>query len=135
MFREHDHRRAPTFDESDPERAARLHATTDLDRETYTRTGFQPVECRSCGACVRVRKNSEKHTSIQWAGDSSSRCPVLAEWRAGADRPRGEDTCPRMLASIRYAYAEGLITLAHGVDPADEEHMVNPLLATERGSS
>ena len=127
MFREHDHRRAPTFDESDPERAARLHATTDLDRETYTRTGFQPVECRSCGACVRVRKNSEKHTSIQWAGGADRNCPVLTEWRSGGQPPAGEDTCPRLLSSIRYAVSEGFITLVEGVDPADEEHMVNPL--------
>lgn len=36
-----------------------------------------------------------------------------------------------MLASIRYAYSEGLITLAESVDPVDEEHMVNPLYIPE----
>lgn len=131
MFKKDDARRAPTWDETDPERAARLHAHTALDRETYTRAGFQPVECRSCGACVTVRKNSEKHTSIQWTEGSDRACPVLTEWRGGGERPQGEDTCPRMLASIRYAYAEGLITLAEGVDPADSDHMVNPLYAPE----
>jgi len=131
MFKEHDSRRAPTWDDIDPARAARLHAYTDLDRETYTRAGFQPVECRNCGVCVSVRKNSEKHTSIQWTEGSDRDCPVLTDWRSGGDRPEGEDTCPRMLQSIRYAYAEGLITLAEGVDPADEEHMVNPLYIPE----
>lgn len=131
MFRQHDSRRAPTWDETDPARAARLHGDTDLDRETYTRAGFHPVECRACGTCVSVRKNSEKHTSIQWTASSDRACPVLAEWRDGGERPPGEDTCPRMLASIRYAYAEGLITLADGVDPADADHMVNPLYVPE----
>ena len=130
-FKQHDSRRAPTWDETDPARAARLHSYTDLDRETYTRAGFQPVECRACGAGAQVRKNSEKHTSIQWTDSSDRACPVLTEWRAGGERPEGEDTCPKMLASIRYAYAEGLITLAEGVDPADAEHMVNPLYTAE----
>lgn len=131
MFKQFDSRRAPTWDEIDPERAARLHSYTDLDRETYTKAGFQPVECRACGTCVKVRKNSEKHTSIQWADGSDRACPVLTDWRAGGERPEGEDTCPTMLASIRYAYAEGLITLVETVDPADEEHMVNPLYVPE----
>lgn len=131
MFKQHDSRRAPTWDETDPARAARLHGDTDLDRETYTRADFHPVECRACGTCVSVRKNSEKHTSIQWTASSDRACPVLAEWRDGGERPPGEDTCPRMLASIRYAYAEGLITLADGVDPADADHMVNPLYVPE----
>ena len=46
MYKQHDSRRAPTWDETDPARAARLHAHTDLDRETYTRAGFQPVDCQ-----------------------------------------------------------------------------------------
>lgn len=130
-FKQNDSRRAPTWDETDPARAARLHADTDRDRHTYTRSGFQPVDCRACGTRAFVRKNSEKHTSIQWRDSSDRNCPVLNEWRGGAEIPEGEDTCPRMLASIRYAYAEGLITLAEGVDPEDAEHMVNPLYLPE----
>lgn len=130
-FKQHDSRRAPTWDEVDPARAATLHAYTDLDRETYTRSGFQPVACRNCGTGVLVRKNSEKHTSIQWAEGSDRNCPVLNDWRAGGEVPQGEDTCPNMLASIRYAYAEGLITLSESVDPADQTHMVNPLYSAE----
>lgn len=131
MFKRDDSRRAPTWDTIDPARAERLHAYTELDRETYTQDGFQPVECRSCGTGVAVRKNSEKHTSIQWREGSDRSCPVLTEWREGGERPAGEDTCPRMLASIRYAHAEGLITLTEGVDPVDSTHMVNPLYAPE----
>lgn len=130
-FKQHDSRRAPTWDETDPARAARLRADTALDRETYTRSGFQPVECHTCGTSVFVRKNSEAHTSIQWRDGSDRSCPVLTGWRENGDQPQGEDTCPRMLVSIRYAYAEKLITLAEGVDPVDAEHMVNPLRVAE----
>lgn len=131
MFKQNDSRRAPTWDETDPARAARLHAYTELDRSTYTEAGFQPVDCRNCGTRALVRKNSEKHTSIQWAQGSDRNCPVLTDWRSGGEVPEGEDTCPNMLASIRYAYAEGLITLAESVDPADDEHRVNPLYIPE----
>lgn len=124
-------RRAPTWDETDPARAARLREYTALDRETYTRSGFQPVECHTCGACAFVRKNSEAHTSIQWRDGSDRACPILTNWRAGGEQPAGEDTCPRMLSSIRYAYSEGLLTLSEGVDPADDDHMVNPLYVPE----
>lgn len=130
-YKRGDARRAPTWDETDPARAARLHAHTDLDRETYTRSGFQPVDCQSCGTRAFVRKNSEKHTSIQWRDGSDRQCPVLSDWRSGGEIPEGEDTCPRMLASIRYALSEGLITLAEGVDPVDASHMVNPFYTPE----
>lgn len=131
MFKKDDARRAPTWDETDPARAAQLRAYTELDRSTYTEAGFQPVDCRNCGTRALVRKNSEKHTSIQWAQGSDRNCPVLTDWRSGGEVPEGEDTCPNMLASIRYAYAEGLITLAESVDPADDEHRVNPLYIPE----
>ena len=49
-FKQGDSRRAPTWDETDPARAAQLHAHTDLDRETYTRAGFQPVDCQNCSS-------------------------------------------------------------------------------------
>ena len=131
MFKQNDARRAPTWDDTDPARAEQLHAHTALDRETYTRAGFQPVDCNNCGTRAYVRKNSEKHTSIQWRDGSDQNCPVLSMWRSGEEIPDGEDTCPNMLASIRYAYAEGLITLAEGVDPVDPEHMVNPFFTPE----
>ena len=131
MFKQNDSRRAPTWDETDPARAARLHAHTELDRSPCTEAGFQPVDCRNCGTRALVRKNSEKHTSIQWAQGSDRDCPVLTEWRSGGEVPEGEDTCPNMLASIRYAYSEGLITLAASVDPADDKHRVNPLYIPE----
>ncbi|HBD21655.1 MAG TPA: hypothetical protein DC059_03115 [Dietzia sp.] len=38
---------------------------------------------------------------------------------------------PRMVASFRHAYAEGLLTIAEGVDPGEDEHMVKPLYAPE----
>lgn len=120
---ETDNRRAPTFDE-DPARRAALEHATDRDHETYTAQGYQPVECRYCRAEVSVRKNSEKHTSIRWPAAAVEQCPERDSWHEERD-----GTCPRMRQSIRHAFAEGIITLAAGVDPEDEEHMVNPLVA------
>ena len=118
---ETDNRRAPTFDD-DPKRRAKLEADTEKDRDTYTRAGYQPVECRYCHAQVSVRKNSEKHTSVQWPAEAVSTCPMRERWSEEKDA-----TCPRMRQSIKHAYAEGIIALSSGVDPEDDEHMVNPL--------
>ncbi|WP_333618089.1 hypothetical protein [Dietzia sp.] len=123
-----DNRRAPTFDDQ-PDRRAQLEAATAKDRETYTANGYQPVECRYCHAEVEVRKNSEKHTSVQWPRKATDTCPLRDQWHL-----ERESTCPKMRQSIKHAYAEGIITLASGVDPEDEEHMVNPLfVAPEHG--
>lgn len=122
MFRENDSRRAPTFDDQ-PAKRARLRSLTDADKDLYTHAGYDPVTCNHCGACVRVRKNSPPHTSIQWTGDSAAACPVMSGWRDGTVDRGDDDTCPRMQASIAYAYAEGLITLHPSVDPATTEDL------------
>lgn len=33
-----------------------------------------PVDCRRCGAGVRVRKSSWNQTSVQWTGPALDRC-------------------------------------------------------------
>ena len=45
--------KAPDFS-NDPERAARVHAATERDREHYLRGGMREIECRACHACVLV---------------------------------------------------------------------------------
>lgn len=119
---ETDNRRAPTFDD-DPDHRARLEAATQLDRETYMVSGYQPVTCTFCRAQVHVRKNSEKHTSVQWTAEAATSCPVRDQWAQERDH-----SCPRLRQTIDHAYAEGLITLAPDVDPTDADHMVNPRL-------
>ena len=51
---------------ADPARVERVHDATARDREHYLRGGMTEIECRSCHACVSVKKTSPHHTSVQW---------------------------------------------------------------------
>jgi hypothetical protein len=73
--------------------------------------GLRPHTCRSCGTCVLVKKNSLKHTSIQWTTDAVSSCPVFA----ASDVPTALlDTCPKLSDSIGDAVREGELAVADG---------------------
>lgn len=73
--------------------------------------GLRPHECRACGTCVLVKKNSINHTSIQWTTNAAGSCPVFA----GADRPTALlDTCPKLSDSIDDAVREGTLAVADG---------------------
>lgn len=52
--------------------------TTRADHFEYLEEGLTPLACGHCGAVVRVKKNSPKHTSIQWNRDAERTCPFLA---------------------------------------------------------
>ncbi|MAU82724.1 MAG: hypothetical protein CME34_12770 [Gordonia sp.] len=103
--------KAPDFDD-DPERLAAVHAATERDRAHYLRGGMREIECRSCHACVLVKKTSTFHTSVQWTADARERCNELERaddggkaLLPGAMMP----TCPRLSASIDHGVAEGII--------------------------
>ncbi|MEO9326755.1 hypothetical protein [Gordonia aurantiaca] len=106
--------KAPDFS-NDPERAARVHAATQRDREHYLAAGFHEIECRACHACVLVKKTSPFHTTVQWNAEARSRCQGLDQMRAGVDGngpllPGAMmPTCVRLSASIDHAVAEGII--------------------------
>jgi hypothetical protein len=40
---------------------------------------MMPVDCRTCGARVLVRKSSWNQTSVQWTADASALCAERAE--------------------------------------------------------
>ncbi|MYR06844.1 hypothetical protein GTV32_11245 [Gordonia sp. SID5947] len=103
--------KAPDF-HADPDRRAAVHQATERDRDHYLRGGMREIECRSCHACVLVKKTSSFHTSVQWNTEARARCdhlePDHSTGRAllpGAMMP----TCPRMSASIDHGVAEGII--------------------------
>ncbi|MEE3849561.1 hypothetical protein VZC37_04415 [Gordonia sp. LSe1-13] len=103
--------KAPDF-HGDPERRAAVDAATERDREHYLRGGMREIECRSCHACVLVKKTSAFHTSVQWTADARTRCNHLERaddsgkaLLPGAMMP----TCPRLSASIDHGVAEGII--------------------------
>lgn len=98
--------KAPAFADR-PEIRAELTASTAVDRAEYLTSGLRPVECDRCGTCVRVKKNSRRHTSVQWNNDSSADCAVFAEQRAHGRPSELVDSCPDLEASIDAATRDG----------------------------
>lgn len=108
--------KAPAFADR-PDIRAELTARTAADRAEYLDAGLCPVECGRCGARVRVRKNSRRHTSVQWDDDSSTGCAVFAEQRAQGRPSAFVDGCPDLESSIDAAVREGRLR----VGDQDEE--------------
>ncbi|MGV9857862.1 hypothetical protein ACWDTD_04370 [Gordonia sp. NPDC003425] len=109
--------KAPDFHD-DPQRAARVHAATARDRDHYLRGGMTEIECRSCHACVLVKKTGPHHTSVQWNTAAQNRCDALETLRRSGGNPAMMPTCPRLSASIDHGVAEGIIPIeSPEVDP------------------
>ncbi|QIK66317.1 hypothetical protein G7072_08090 [Nocardioides sp. HDW12B] len=94
---------------------APLSEETHEDRRRYLEGHLAEVSCLDCLARVRVHKQSEFHTSIQWDAQSSAHCAELA--RARAENPhRVPAACGRLSASIRTAVREGRLEIGGTVD-------------------
>ncbi|MEV0073637.1 hypothetical protein [Amycolatopsis sp. NPDC050768] len=78
----------------------------------FLTAGLRPHECRSCGTCVLVKKNSLMHTSIQWTTDASRSCPVFAAHVAAGRHPALLDTCEHLADSITDAVRDGSLAVA-----------------------
>lgn len=100
--------KAPDF-AGQPARVEAIAAQTEVDKHNYLDSGLRSVECRTCGTCVLVRKNSMKHTSIQWTSDPATSCPTFKDWAAGGNDPALQDGCPKLQNSIEHAVLEGLL--------------------------
>lgn len=98
--------KAPDFAGS-PAVVDAVRAQTDADKLNYLESGMAPVECRACGTCVLARKNSYKHTSIQWSTNPATSCPEYA--KHADDIHAARDTCPRLRSSIDHAVMEGIL--------------------------
>ena len=94
---------------ADPDRLSSITAATARDRRHYLAGGLTEIECRSCHACVLVKKTSPHHTSVQWSGDALDRCDQIAAIRAEGGNPAMLPTCPRLSASIDHGVAEGIV--------------------------
>lgn len=99
--------KAPDFSDS-PARVEAVREQTVADKSNYLDGEMRPVECRTCGTCVLVRKNSYQHTSIQWTSDPAQSCPTYADANQTGSRT-ARPTCPRLKASIDHAVLEGLL--------------------------
>lgn len=86
---------------------------TLAERREFLSAGFTPLACATCGTSVLVKKNSSRHTSIQWTCDPAAHCPRYAE-RTDGVRTALPDTCERLSETIARAAAEGRIEVGHG---------------------
>jgi hypothetical protein len=81
------------------------------DQLLYTQARLTEVACLDCLARVRVKKNSDHHTSIQWDADSLAAC---AEFARMSGEPGGRAVhagCSRLRASIDRAVSEGEVAI------------------------
>ncbi|WP_374111192.1 hypothetical protein [Nocardia sp. JCM 34519.1] len=98
--------KAPDFADQ-PARQAEVRAQTVLDKQRYLDDGMTPLRCQSCQIRVLVRKNSSRHTSLQWTEPPGNRCPVFAEI-SGPGQPV---SCPQLQRTIEWAVREGLLEI------------------------
>lgn len=88
---------------------------TDRERETaadkrlYTELGLNPITCQTCGVEVAVKKNSQRHTSVQWTAQAVAGCHEL-----GAIDPASSTLrlgCSKLKASIEAAVRDGIVVV------------------------
>lgn len=88
---------------SDPE--------TFEDQKRYTQARLVDVACLDCLARVRVKKNSEHHTSVQWTSEALGHCAEFARLAAEPGGRGIHKSCPRLSASIDTAVREGDLSI------------------------
>ncbi len=86
-----------------------LRDETFADQKLYLEGKLVEVACLDCLARVRVRKNSEYHTSIQWSSEAVGQCTEFSRLSAEGRRTV-QESCPRMKASIEDAVRQGDLT-------------------------
>jgi hypothetical protein len=86
---------------------------TAADRRLYVEIGLAPVVCASCGVEAMVKKNSHKHTSVQWTADGVAACPEIRAARS-TDPHALVLGCPKLAASIADAVRSGAVVVPDG---------------------
>lgn len=83
---------------------------TAADKRLYVEIGLTPVTCETCGVEALVKKNSRKHTSVQWSSAGVAACPEMTAARA-ADPAALVLGCGRMKDSIEAAVRAGHVVV------------------------
>jgi hypothetical protein len=81
---------------------------TAADKRLYLEIGLTPITCSACNAEVAVKKNSFRHTSVQWTCAAVAACTELggqSGLRLG---------CPRLKEAIERAVADGTLVVPDG---------------------
>ena len=86
-------------------------AGTAAEKRRYVDEGLTPVTCERCATTVLVRKNSAKHTSVQWRTDAVSSCPEIAAQVAAGSPSALVLGCPYLQDSIAAAVASGALVV------------------------
>jgi hypothetical protein len=81
--------------------------STRADHFDYLEAGLTPLACGHCGAVVRVKKNSPKHTSIQWTRAAQASCPYLTARLERHGEAGVAQGCDRLRDEIATAAREG----------------------------
>jgi hypothetical protein len=76
----------------------------------YVEIGLTPVTCGRCGVEALVKKNSRRHTSVQWTGRGVEACPEITAARA-ADPRALVLGCPALQAGIEDAVRSGEVVV------------------------
>ena len=88
-----------------------VNDTTREDQRLYIQARLKEVACLDCLAKVKVKKNSDHHTAIQWTMESVEEC---AEFNKARQEPGGRqihEACSRLRQCIKKAVAEGYIEI------------------------
>ncbi len=93
---------------------APLSEETLEDRRRYLEGHLVPVACLDCLAEVKVRKQSEFHTSIQWTEEAVGHCHEIR--RKAESSLIAPKSCGRLKESIARAVLEGEIEIGGTVD-------------------
>lgn len=81
------------------------------DQRLYTEARLVSIACLDCLATVRVKKNSDHHTAIQWDAQALAHC---AEFAKAASQPEGRPiwaSCSRLRSSIDQAVRDGALEI------------------------
>jgi hypothetical protein len=89
-------------------------AETAADERRYVEEGLTPVECGRCGTTVLVKKNSDRHTSVQWRTSAVTSCPEIAARVATGAVSARVLCCPMLQRSIEDAVAAGVLAVPDG---------------------
>jgi hypothetical protein len=87
-------------------------AETAAERRRYVEEGLTPIACERCATTVLVKKNSDRHTSVQWRTDAASSCPDIAAQVAAGAHNGLVLGCPALQRSIAAAVADGTLAVA-----------------------
>jgi hypothetical protein len=81
------------------------------DQRLYLDGRLREIACLDCLAKVKVKKNSEHHTAVQWTDEALGHCQ---EFQRAESQPGGRQiwsTCSRLRSSIDQAVKDGVIEI------------------------